>query len=366
MRLAPLLLLLAGCSQIFGLTPPKRIADAPADDAGVDTVDAPDALVDIPDAAPGFCVTQADCPTSVCLPSTSTCASDSDVAWLSQTGTAGAPCTMAQPCSRLLDTLNTNKKYVRVTGTITNLSGVNQTISFFGSPGATFSGGFQANGGTVGLYDLALTGGGICLDVKGAAVTAEHVNVHNCSNGGVSYASGSLVLDGSVVTHCNGGGIAISAGNFVITNNFITDNGTTNSTVGGVGILVGMIQPTSRLDFNTIASNNVRPLGSDAGGVFCNSATFTGVGDVIVHNAVGGSTAVATANTGGGCVYTSSVIQVSDVLGFVSTAANDYHLTATSQLRDSPSVTTNLTTDVDGETRPYGAGYDLGADEYHP
>jgi len=92
---AAALLLLAGCAQIFGLSSPHPAADAAATD------DAVDGHVDLPDAAPGHCITIADCPTSVCLPST-VCAADSDVAWLSATGSVNPDCTMAMPCMSLV------------------------------------------------------------------------------------------------------------------------------------------------------------------------------------------------------------------------------------------------------------------------
>ena len=60
-----------------------------------------------------------------------------------------------------------------------------------------------------------------------------------------------------------------------------------------------------------------------------------------------------------------TVISSSNVYGdpaFANAAAWDYHLTAGSQAIDI-GVDAGVTTDIDGDARPQGAGYDLGADE---
>jgi hypothetical protein len=48
---------------------------------------------------------------------------------------------------------------------------------------------------------------------------------------------------------------------------------------------------------------------------------------------------------------------------FVDRANGDYHLTYTSPAIDAGDVDTGVTVDMDGDLRPMGAGYDIGADE---
>jgi hypothetical protein len=365
MTRAAALLLLAGCSKIFGLSSPQHAIDAPAADSDATAIDAVDGQVDIADAAPGHCVTQADCPASVCLPST-VCADAGDVAWLSERAvSASTTCTMQAPCIRLTDALATNRPYIRVVGTIANLSSISRDVTIFGEPGGGFSGSLQINAGVVGLYTLDLTGGSTCIQNQGATLTVEHCVVHDCSNLGIS-SNGALTLDGSTITRCRNGGVVVLDPTFAITNNFITANGSTMTQTGGISIQAASSALASRIDFNTVAANAIKSSTNTAGGIYCNVAGVSCTGNVIVRNTVNGSTGTSYANESGQCDFSRSLAQPTDSLGFVSTAANDYHITAASPLRDIPMLTTTLTTDVDGESRPYGSGYDLGADEYHP
>jgi hypothetical protein len=69
-------------------------------------------------------------------------------------------------------------------------------------------------------------------------------------------------------------------------------------------------------------------------------------------------------DTGGG----GTVIKSTNITGnpaFASPSAWDYHLTSTSAAIDR-GVDAGVTTDIDGDSRPLGAGYDIGAYEYVP
>lgn len=65
---------------------------------------------------------------------------------------------------------------------------------------------------------------------------------------------------------------------------------------------------------------------------------------------------------GGGYIFTGTV-NVYDDPAFVDPSAWDYHLTAGSAAIDA-GVDAGVTTDIDGDPRPIGAGVDIGADEY--
>jgi hypothetical protein len=68
-------------------------------------------------------------------------------------------------------------------------------------------------------------------------------------------------------------------------------------------------------------------------------------------------------NTSGGGSTVTGVVNVYDDPGFVYPSAGDYHLTSDSAAID-VGVDAGVTTDIDGEARPWGTGHDIGADEY--
>lgn len=359
---AAALLVLAGCAQIFGLSSPHPAGDA----ATADAVDAQDGHIDLPDAAPGHCVTIADCPTSVCLPST-VCAAESDVAWLSATGTGNSVCTMAMPCTSLGSALNTNLPYIRVHGAITQLTSISRDVSIFAEPGGAFSNNnLLINGGNIGLYELELASS--CVTTNAGTLTAEHIFVHDCNNLGIN-AAGALVIDGSRLTKNRNGGIDVQGATFSITNNVVAGNGIGG---GGGGGMIGGIRlesttasATSKVDFNTVVANNIKSTSNAAGGLYCNITAFTATGNVLAGNLVSGSPTPTYANIGGVCMNASSIVQPNASLGFVNPVALDFHITASSPLRDAATVA-GPGTDLDGESRPFGSAYDIGADEYHP
>jgi parallel beta-helix repeat protein len=64
--------------------------------------------------------------------------------------------------------------------------------------------------------------------------------------------------------------------------------------------------------------------------------------------------------------YSSGVTSTNERSGdpaFANPTAGDYHITATSAARDS-GTNAGVTSDMDGDLRPVGGGYDIGADEY--
>ena len=171
-----------------------------------------------------------------------------------------------------------------------------------------------------------------------------------------------------------GGGFYIGPStslNFV--NNIIAQN-CANSEGGGVWIYGGHIYPTAgTLLHNTIADNDI---GAGGEGLYIREYTTLTLIDNIVTGHTVGITNTAPVNStvtadhtlfdGNGIDYGSGVISSNEVHGdpaFVAPVALDYHIGAGSAAIDT-GVDAGVTTDIDGDPRPIGAGYDIGADEF--
>lgn len=234
-------------------------------------------------------------------------------------------------------------------------------------------------------------GGGLFLSLSATRVSGNEISGNSAGRGGAAvylHDSDGATFDGNQIVSNTavvsptatsyGGGFCIEFTDpFTLTNNVIAQN-RANTSGGGLYVYgsTGVWSSAGELVNNTIAQNN---LGSGGEGVYLTgNSTLTLTNNIIVSHtygiyATGGATVTAdytlffantTANTAdlGGAITSTNEITGGAPL-FVDLAEWDYHIQAGSPAVDAGVAVPGLTTDIDGDPRPAGAGYDLGADE---
>ena len=230
-------------------------------------------------------------------------------------------------------------------------------------------------------------GGGI------AAVNGAHPTIANCrilgniSSGASGYGGGGIYCSGAVdpgmkVDGCtllsnrayDGGGVFHTGAsklfltNCVITRNISTHNAASYYAGSGVHDQVSGAQ-TSIL--NCTISYNTGSRGSTS--TLDYGARLYTSGDVVKNSIIWGNSAGELYGPGAGYVsynlieggYSNGTAILDTDPLFVNATENDYHLTAASPCIDS-GTTVTLATDIDGDARPLGLGFDIGADEVVP
>lgn len=218
-----------------------------------------------------------------------------------------------------------------------------------------------------------LYGGGISLSSADATLTGNRI-FHNTGDrgGGVHVYLGNTILTGNVITSnvspWRGGGLELNGGAPALVNNVVADN---QVAMYGAGIYIE--RSAAQLHHTTVARNT----GGDGAGIHVTDDTFD-FSTVVLTNTIlsnqtvgitvtAGNTATLNgvlwnangANMGGDGGHTS----LNDRFGDPAFDADGYHLMSGSMAIDR-GVNTGVATDIDDETRPQGAGPDLGADEF--
>ncbi|MBN2392719.1 MAG: VCBS repeat-containing protein [Anaerolineae bacterium] len=223
------------------------------------------------------------------------------------------------------------------------------------------------SGGQV-ASNRALNGAGVYVSQDTATFTQTGssvitANVASNNGGGVAVGSGvALVSGGQILDNAaeDGGGVYIGETALIsITNSIIVAN---RATLTGAALYV---RGEGTLRHVTIA-DNVGPTGVD---VDIN-------GTLRLTNTIIAGHTLGITSTGGSVQpsYTlfwnneddgiRGIYPVDGDPAFVDPVNGDFHIGATSAARDA-GIAVGVATDIDGDPRPQGAGYDIGADEYH-
>ncbi len=251
----------------------------------------------------------------------------------------------------------------------------------------------QLTDNTISNNSSSGAGGGLMAYGDTIVLTSNRFNSNSGSDGaGMWINGGDLTATGNTFSHniasYNGGGMEISVEGFTLTNNIIHNNTATNYDGGGVDLTNVW---TANLANNTIISNIS---GNDGGGVklwlsddpesayFYNNIIMNNTAargnELFINNDLDDnliSSAVDLLNndfdqsSAGFYIYRPIPIDSSNLENadprFVDQANGDYHL-----LRSSPCIDTGTSvgapdTDIEGNSRPRGAGHDIGAYEYY-
>jgi hypothetical protein len=228
------------------------------------------------------------------------------------------------------------------------------------------------------ISNTADSGGGLFLSLSTANVNDNvvHSNDASIKGGGIKSLFGAPTIQRNII-HANnassGGGGYFQWGDPTIVNNAFIDN----HIAGGEGSGLRNEGSTMRLLHNTFARNT----GGDGSGVYVIDLEFGlptvwMTNTILVNQPVGIHANGTSTVTVTGILWYDVPVHVTSSPSAVMTlqheysgnptfAPDGYHITVGSVARDN-GVAAGVTQDIDGESRPSEAGFELGADEYWP
>ena len=356
------------------------------------------------------CIADAECTGGVCEELAGTCVPDAQVVFLSPApvGADAGTCTRAKPCASFnfaFQQLSASRTVVRIgdgsysdgahlssttgevvlsgedrdpagaTITSTNPGGVIQLdlgtdavlegVTIANAPGD----GIFARGQLVVSRVTVTSSGGMGINVSGQTNTTLSLldsRIATSQLQGVYSSKGNVDLERDYVLGNLGGGIHVQQGTVTIVNTIVAQNGTTSSSIGGIR-LDNPFAPS--IVHDTIAYNQNSSGSLSAPGLQCNSSlTVTNL--IFADNGTLGerpysSLVAPTHSLFEGSTAPQGMGNRTGSAAFVDVTAGDFHILSSSAAIDA-AATSSVNVDIDGDVRPYGAGPDIGADEYHP
>jgi parallel beta-helix repeat protein len=230
------------------------------------------------------------------------------------------------------------------------------------------------SGNTV-FSNTAVSGGGLGLGYSDATLSGNAVfsNTGTLYGGGLFLGDSPATLSGNIIasnTADTGGGLYLTGSDTKLTNNVVADN---QVNIAGSGLYIFASAPL--LLHTTVARNT----GGDGSGVYITgtewgSSTVAMTNTILVSHTVGITVTAGNTVTVNGVLWYGTPVTVSQAAtatvvvqhqheGNPVFAPGGYHLTADSTAIDQ-GVDAGVMTDIDGDVRPDGCFFDIGADEF--
>jgi hypothetical protein len=338
------------------------------------------------------CFQDAECPSHVCSESTGLCIPESQTLYVKNGGNDANQCTHDAPCanvSRAVTLVDATRNVIKiydgdysdsfVTSATFLLSGEgndnnNAYIEFrdFGNHDHVF----ELDGGTVvvegvtfdsGKAETVRVQGGATLTmvnvevadspVGGIDIAASEVTLYNCeihdgmgTEAGINVNNGQLTMLRGLMYTLGGACVRVANSKYDIENSILTG-------CAAEGFAqTGPTPSPAVFTFNTVASNST--------GVTC-ASPITVTNSIFAYNGVAPQTPACAAATYS--LYNDVVVAgTGNLAGDPSfVAADDLHINFGSPARDKADPASTQNEDFDGEHRPHGPGFDIGADEHY-
>jgi uncharacterized repeat protein (TIGR01451 family) len=212
-----------------------------------------------------------------------------------------------------------------------------------------------------------IAGAGISPTIEGLVITGGHADG---PGGGMYVVSATAVIKGNHIlsnTAAIGGGLYLQSGDATLHNNVVADNQANGIYIkGGKGQLLhttiarnasnGVHVANNGADYSTVVLTNTILVSHTTGIIVTDGNTAT------LEATLWGSGTWANNTEWAGTGIITGTRNYWEDPGFVNPDAGDYHIGANSAARDA-GVDAGVNDDGDGDPRPMGHGYDIGADE---